>query len=59
MEKLKLQWKIAKIVIIKNKDYENNHEIKSFLVYRLALDKRIKYNSPIYEKYNEIINKHE
>ena len=46
-------------VIIKNKDYENNHEIKSFLVYRLALDKRIKYNSPIYEKYNEIINKHE
>ena len=42
-------------VIINSKDYENNHEIKSFLVYRLALDKKIKYNSEIYQKYNEII----
>ena len=40
------------------KDYKNINElnvVKSFLVYRLANDKIINYNSDIYQKYNKII----
>jgi len=40
--------------IIDNNNYQ--YEIMSFLVYRLALDKRINYNSSIYQKNNVIID---
>lgn len=38
--------------IINNKDYNN---LNCFIVYRLANDGYIKYNSDIYQKYNELI----
>jgi hypothetical protein len=40
--------------IINNKKYD--YEIMSFLVYRLALDKKISYNSSIYQDNNKIID---
>ena len=43
--------------IQKEKNYENKECIQSFLVYRLAHDKKINYNSEIYQKYNKIIIK--
>ena len=39
--------------IIKNKDY--NYEIMSFLVYRLALDKKISYSSKMYQENNKLL----
>ena len=39
--------------ILKNKKY--NYEIMSFLVYRLAFDKKINYNSSLYQDNNIII----
>jgi len=41
--------------IIKEKNYENNNEILSFLVYRLAFDKMISYRSKLYQEYNRVI----
>ena len=38
--------------IVKSKDYSN---LDCFIVYRLANDGYIKYNSDIYQKYNELI----
>ncbi|MBO6195190.1 MAG: hypothetical protein J6O56_02445 [Bacilli bacterium] len=38
--------------IVKSKDYSN---LNSFIVYRLAYDGYIKYNSDIYQKYNGLI----
>ena len=43
--------------IVINKNYDNNSEIKCFLVYRLAKDKKINYNSELYQKYNPVIAK--
>jgi len=44
--------------IIKNIEYdvenENNYP-KSFLLYRLAKDKRIEYSSEVYQKYNFVL----
>jgi hypothetical protein len=38
---------------------ENTENIPlSFVVYRLACDKKIKYNSEIYQKYNKVVKKH-
>lgn len=42
--------------IVKNKNYDKNNEIKSFLVYRLAQDGHISYKSKIYQDNNIIIN---
>ena len=42
--------------IVKNKNYDNNNEIKSFLVYRLAQDGHISYKSKLYQDNNIIIN---
>ena len=38
--------------IVKNKNYDN---LNCFIVYRLAKDKYIKYNSNIYQEYNKVI----
>ena len=42
--------------IKKTLDFNNNDVVKSFVVYRLAYDKIITYNSDIYQEYNKIIN---
>ena len=42
--------------IVKSKNYEDNNEIKSFLVYRLAQDGHISYKSKLYQENNIIIN---
>lgn len=42
--------------IVKSKNYEDNYEIKSFLVYRLAQDGHISYKSKLYQDNNIIIN---
>ena len=42
--------------IVKNKNYDKNNEIKSFLVYRLAQDGHISYKSKLYQDNNIIIN---
>ena len=42
--------------IVKSKNYEDNNEIKSFLVYRLAQDGHISYKSKLYQDNNIIIN---
>ncbi len=43
--------------INKNYDIENEKNYpKSFIVYRLANDKKIKYNSKIFQEYNKVIN---
>ena len=55
-DKTALNWMIPEEEyksILKGNNY--NYEIMSFLVYRLALDKKISYNSKIYQKYNIII----
>lgn len=41
--------------IVINRNYETNDAIKCFLVYRLANDNIIKYNSDLYQKYNHVI----
>lgn len=41
--------------IIKSKDYENQDVIPCFLAYRLAHDKKIRYNSEFYQMNNKII----
>ncbi|MBR2827843.1 MAG: helix-turn-helix transcriptional regulator [Bacilli bacterium] len=41
--------------IIHNKDFHDKKYIPSFVVYRLAHDKYIKYNSKEYQEYNKII----
>lgn len=43
--------------IIKTSDFDSDKYSASFVVYRLAYDKYIKYNSDIYQKYNRIIEK--
>lgn len=43
-------------LVIKNKNYIQDKYPMSFLVYRLAKDNIIKYNSDIYQKYNIMIN---
>ena len=51
-----LNWMVSDLEynnILNSKKY--NYDIMSFLVYRLALDKKISYNSKIYQKYNIII----
>ena len=44
------------INITKDISNEKNYEIPCFVVYRLAYDNYIKYNSEIYQKYNRLIN---
>ena len=39
-----------------SKDFDDKQEIESFVVYRLANDKLISYNSELYQKYNKIID---
>ena len=41
--------------IIKTGDFDSDKYPACFVVYRLACDKYIKYNSDIYQKYNKII----
>ena len=42
-------------IIKKNKSFDNMDVIPSFVVYRLAHDKKITYNSDMYQEYNKII----
>lgn len=57
-DKTAYNWMVEETIykdIIKNKKYENNQEVKCFLVYKLAKDKIIPYHSELYQKYNPII----